>query len=513
LLTAFAAIASCLVALSFQSRTGYGQTWVGPNNNANDPGSGNWTVGANWSTGGVVSNALNTFVFNTGTASYAATDDSILERFQLNSITFGVGAGNKNITVQGNGGVSANDPSLKFVSTPGNPNPPTPPSITNNAGPAQSFIRNDLFLGDTVTFGGTGTGKTTLTGVIAGLGGLAVTGSALAIDSTIDGPNFSTFTGGINQTGGTVYIGSGSDLFNVRIGAPASPGIPAAPTGPISVTGNGSRMIIWSTAREPTAGIIGTSTGIYSGSLTVGAGATVQLSGNFNKSFIDTTATPGATVTVNGRLKGVGLVRTQAVPTGTGKIQRGVTITRTGSLVPGDDPGELAIAGGLEMDPGSVFAPIIDGSSPAADGGTTGYSTANVLDSGTQLINDPSYQTDGSGNTAAGPILAPELDYLPGIGDKLFLLINNDVAPDSPGYFYDQNGNELGPDDSHDILIQSTVDNNYYAFQVDYHGDSATGSLAGGQDLVLISVPEPTCALTILGVALGGLLLRRRGTT
>jgi fibronectin-binding autotransporter adhesin len=498
--TSTAMLASVLFLLC-QCPISYGQTWVGPNNNANDPGTGTWSVGTNWSTGGVVSNRLNTFVFNTGTNNYSATDDINLERFQLNSITFGRGAGVSSFTIQGDA-ADGSDPSLRFL----NDGSGAGPSITNNAGTASTYIRNDSFIdpGSTLTFGGTGTGRTTITGVIGGTGALAVTSSALAIDSTLTATNFSTFTGGITQTGGTLFIGSRTDQLSVQIGTATTP------TGAIAITGAGTRFVVDS---DPGGfGNPKTSTTIFCGSLTVGAGATVALGGNFDKSLIDTTKTVGATVTVNGRLKGVGRVNATAMPTGTGKIQRGVKIRPgRGTLTPGDDPGVLTISGGLEMDAGSVFSPVIEGNLPAVEGGSlNGYSMVNVTDSGTQLIDDLSYQTDGLGNTAAGPVLAPELDYIPSAGDTLYLMANNGFGPDVPGFFYDLNGNILGPDDNHEIFVQSTVDSNYYEFRVDYHGNFQSSSLSGGNDLVLIAVPEPPTALMLMFAPAAGWCLRRR---
>ena len=478
------------ILLFCHSAVAFGQTWFGPGGTAANPATGIWSTGANWSTGGVVSNQFNKFVFNSGSANYSATDDINFEQFQLNSFTFGPGSGVFSITVQGDAANGA-DPSLKFVTDGNN----VAPTINNNVTTASSFIRNDLFLGSTVTFGGTSAARTTLTGVIAGGGGLAVTGSALAIDSTLTATNFSTFTGGITQTAGSLFIGSRTDQHSVQIGTVATP------TGPISVTGLGTRFTVDS---DPGAfGNPQTSTTIYSGSLAVGAGATVALGGNFAKSLIDTTKTPDATVTVNGRLKGVGQINATAAPTGTGKIQRGTKISSGGgTLTPGDDPGVLTFSGGLEFDAGSVFSPVIEGNQPAIEGGSpTGYSMANVLDFGTQLVDDPTHQSDGLGNTAAAPILAPELDYIPSPGDTLFLIANNGFGPDDPGFFQDQAGNLLGPDDNHHLLVQSTVDNKLYDFRVDYQGNFQSSTLTGGTDLVLIAVPQPaTFVLALLAI-------------
>jgi len=163
---------------------------------------------------------------------------------------------------------------------------------------------------------------------------------------------------------------------------------------------------------------------------------------------------------------------------------------RAGAIMKvGNSPGVATFdsensSGGVIMEPDSTFELTLDGPTP---GGMPG------LDHG-QLNVLGSLAIDGSS-------LEAELGYAPSPFDKLFIL-TNDGFDSTIGQFA-QGGS---------IDLVSAVNGAPYQFQISYAGDAMTGSLAGGNDVVLYgasAVPEPA-ALALLGAAGISLVLVRR---
>jgi hypothetical protein len=164
------------------------------------------------------------------------------------------------------------------------------------------------------------------------------------------------------------------------------------------------------------------------------------------------------TVSNSGTLGGSGTVGSIVVQTG-------------GTLAPGNSPGILN-TGTLDLQSGSTFAIEINGITPGAD-----YDQLNV-----------------TGSVTLAGLLNVSLGFTPTNGDLFFILLNdsNDLV----------NGTFSGLADSSEFTVGDQE------FRISYFGNSQTSSFTGGNDVVLMAIPEPRAAL------LGGLgllvLLRRR---
>ena len=159
---------------------------------------------------------------------------------------------------------------------------------------------------------------------------------------------------------------------------------------------------------------------------------------------------------------------------GSGTIAGLVTVT-SGTLAPGNSPGILTLESGLTMT-GGTFAVELDG-----------------LVEGTEY--DQLLVTDGTVNLGEGVAsLALSLGFTPEI-DDLFWIINNTGEGETTGYFQ---GLEEG----------SRVEMDGGIFRIRYGADYASGLFAGGNDVLLIGIPEPATLLMLF--TLGLLACRRR---
>lgn len=193
--------------------------------------------------------------------------------------------------------------------------------------------------------------------------------------------------------------------------------------------------------------ISGTST--YTGATTVNAGKLV-VNGNISTSV--------TTVSGSGTLGGSGTV--------------GALVATSGGIVaPGNSPGILN-AGDTDLQSGSTLAIEINGDTVG-----TGYDQLNV-----------------TGTVALAGTLDLSLGYTP-VENTMFFIVNNDGTDAVTGTFSGLADNAWFQDGSQ-------------WFKIGYSGDAGTNSFTGGNDVVLMAVPEPGAAL------LGGLgvlaLLRRR---
>ena len=194
-----------LLAVSALSLPAATFTW-----DSGNVGAVNWSAGS-WSPGIPVSDATNDLIFlGIDPNIYDAVNETF--GFQLNTLTL-----NSTATVE----QTISGFELDFTSDGVNT-----PAITQS-GSGAFTISTDLLLVNALTLGGTGTGATTLSGIISGGGGITATGATWKLTN-----NFSTFTGGLTVgTGATVELapgGGGAQSVNI------------APAGSSIIGGNGA---------------------------------------------------------------------------------------------------------------------------------------------------------------------------------------------------------------------------------------------------------------------------------
>jgi autotransporter-associated beta strand protein len=211
--------------------------------------SGNWSVGANWTnelaTGSSpLASGRPSYTLNFNAAgTYTATNNLSPTGFQLNVLNLAA-----NVTLAGN--------PLAFVA-----NGLTLPTINQNSGSAVT-ISNNLDLGANATYGGTGGGQVTLTGLISGAGSLTKNGSGtLRIDNINN-----SYAGGTIINSGTFFGG-----IDAKVGS-----------GPITL--NGGILYMW--RFKPT------------NALTVNGGSITSENG-FNQNQLNGPVTLNATLPIN----------------------------------------------------------------------------------------------------------------------------------------------------------------------------------------------------------------------
>jgi len=286
------------------------------------------------------------------------------------------------------------------------------------------------------------------------------------VNSTTGNDHAAVFGG----TAGTVSVGASgvtaSGLtFDVTGYTVQSNIVTLAGTTPtISVTTAAHSAIISSTL----AGSNGlTKSGAGTLTLTVGntyTGTTSVNSGTLALAINGNISTSVTTVNIGGTLIGTGT-------TGT------VTVKSGGTLAPGNSPGILN-AGNTILESGSTLSIEINGATLG-----TGYDQLNVV-----------------GSASLAGLLSITMGSFTPTDGSLFFILANDVTDQTSGTFSNAsvNGNtyNLGGQD----------------FQISYfgkHTGSGAGTFTGGNDVVLMAIPEPTSAL-LGGLGLLALLRRRR---
>jgi hypothetical protein len=227
----------------------------------------------------------------------------------------------------------------------------------------------------------------------------------------------------------------------------------------------------------------------FTGNTTINAGTlTLTGSGSVAASPILHVGT-GATLDVTGLTGGANFdgVRFQLAPNqtvrGGGTIQGAMSAPATSTISPGtpSTPGSLQVNGDLVMFPNSTFVAKLNGNVPA-----TGHDQLQV--NGTLTLVNPAL------NVAIGG------GFTPSGSDKLFILVKNGVDP-IVGQF-------------NNVPEGSVVNlGGGFSAQVSYLGDSTTGSLTGGNDVVVYNftpAPEPATVLGLSAVGLGFVRTVRR---
>jgi fibronectin-binding autotransporter adhesin len=222
--------------------------------------------------------------------------------------------------------------------------------------------------------------------------------------------------------------------------------------GALGLTTNVGSVVALTHAGSGTLILTGTNT--YTGATNVTVGKLVVGDG------VSGSATGSAfTVSGTGTVSGSGTIGALTVSTG-------------GLVAPGNSPGILN-TGDFSLSGGTLLAEL--------DGATAGseYDQLNV-----------------TGTVNLGGLLDLALGFTPAV-NQLFFLILNDEADAISGTFTD-------------LANHSTFSQGGSSFQISYFGDSASNSFTGGNDVVLMAVPEPTVAALLGGLGALGLLRRRR---
>ncbi len=213
---------------------------------------------------------------------------------------------------------------------------------------------------------------------------------------------------------------------------------------------------------------------------------TLELSGA--NSYTGPTDVDAGTLLVDGTHTGGGLYTVDGGATlgGTGALDAAVDVASGGHVAPGASTESLEI-GALSMTAGSLFDVEIGG--PNAGAAVDGYDQLDV--SGT-------VELDG-----ATLNLSLLNGYLPGVGNAFYLLVNDGSDAITGTFTFE--GDSL--DEGEQVLLGSTT------FLATYQADWLSGSLGGGNDFALTSVPEPsTIILAVLGLlGLVSFGWRRRG--
>lgn len=194
-----------------------------------------------------------------------------------------------------------------------------------------------------------------------------------------------------------------------------------------------------------------TGTSTYTGSTTVNVGSLV-VNGNISTSNL-TSVTNGTTLS------------------GTGTVGD-LTVFSGGTVAPGNSPGKLSV-GDTNLLVGSNLALELTGATPGS-----GYD-----------------QLDVTGSATLAGMLSLTTSFTPSNGALFFILLNDGTDA--------INGTFAGLDNN------QTFSSGGQSFQISYFGDSGASSFTGGNDAVLMAIPEPSAAL-LGGLGLLALMRRRR---
>lgn len=369
------------------------------------------------------------------------------------------------------------------------------------------------------TFIYAGSAGQAMTGEISGSGGVTASGSGVL---TLSGAN--TFTGKTTiNAGGSISVSSLNSVTGgssgSSLGAPTTVG-----NGTIDMTGAaGNGTLIYTGSGETTDRVINLAAGANAG-----LSAIIDQSGSGNLKFTSNlTATGGQTHTLvlKGSTSGTGEISGAIVDnSGTNKT----SVTKEGSglwTLSGANSytGATTVTGGTLVVNGNTSTSITTVSGTGTLGGSGTVGSLIALAGGTVSPgNSPGILYSGDTNLGTGSSLAIEIDGdTVGTGyDQLnvtgtvtlagLLDVSLGYAPVDGTLFFilANDGNDAISGTFSGLAQDSWFNSGGQWFKIGYDGDSGTNAFNGGNDVVLMAVPEPGAAL------LGGLgvlaLLRRR---
>ncbi len=331
-------------------------------------------------------------------------------------------------------------------------------------------------------------GALDLTSVFVGSGGLSLNNSNIRLATGTGGSRL-ILDGDVSTTGndptGIIALatgggsnqrvelsstaGSHSRSFDIGANAPLSVEVPvtdgAATTGSIVKTGDGTMTLAGNSS--------------YTGTTTVVAG-TLLIDGNNTAATGDVTVQSGATLGGNGTVGGATLINDGAV------------------LSPGNSAGTLTFNQDLTLAPGATY------SADVLFGGTT--TDLVVMNPGTTLTVD--------GATLAGTWGGSDGNLFRGSysPDTMFWIVDNQGSDPIGGIFANTTPAPgfAGLFDGETPHLVTIGDQLFAAFYESQFGNFSQAGLTGGNDLLLMAIPEPSRALLLAAAALGLLLRRRR---
>ena len=204
-------------------------------------------------------------------------------------------------------------------------------------------------------------------------------------------------------------------------------------------------------------------------------GSGTQTLGDTN-TYTGTTTVNSGTLIINGNIStSLTTIKSGGTLGGSGSVG-GLSVEGGGTLAPGNSPGILNV-GSTSLATLSTFAVEINGNTVS-----TQYDQLNV-----------------TGTMSLAGLLSVTMGYTPA-DSALFFIIANDGLP---------------TDAITGTFSNAPVDGGIYKlggqdFKISYFGDSGTNSFIGGNDVVLMAIPEPSATLLVGGLGFLVMLRRRR---
>jgi autotransporter-associated beta strand protein len=472
--------ASSTANLTFNNNVGLGsanRTLTQGNNGTNSFSgiisntSGGLTFAANVSTDGrfEITNASNTFtgpINVTGGEVRFTADGSIgnaANDIVIDGGRFAKASDALTVTLGGGRDISVGDAVGTAISSPGTGVLIYNNAIANKTGETGSWAKQG---GGTLELGGvsTYTGDTSINNGFVKLttgndrlptGTVVSIGQSASINlGTLDLNGRNQQIAGLNSTAGTNATASNNSVTSATAATLTIGGTGSYSFGDGTAANSGVIVGAISLVKEGSGTQTLGDTNTYTGTTTVNSG-TLIINGNISTSL--------TTIKSGGTLGGSGYVG-------------GLSVEGGGTLAPGNSPGILNV-GSTSLATLSTFAVEINGNTVS-----TQYDQLNV-----------------TGTMSLAGLLSVTMGYTPA-DSALFFIIANDGLP---------------TDAITGTFSNAPVDGGIYKlggqdFKISYFGDSGTNSFIGGNDVVLMAIPEPSATLLVGGLGFFVMLRRRR---